>query len=295
VEKMRAQPGVRHPIAAYCLLAFAITWGAKYLQHILTADGNIPAFNAALIGRTGPSIAALLLVWWTVGGKGLRTIGSSLVDARPGWPLLTFAASFEVIFFSAITATDLLFSDRPRAVQWLTVGGAIPSLVGTFITGIILWGLPEEIGWRGWMLPKLQDRFPPFTASLILAAVATLWHLDPWKIPDIASAGAGLYLPGRLPDAVERLIITVPFTLVITWFYNRTGGSLLAMIFFHSGSNTAYFWMEDVFGDLRSEFFQSGFLVGLIVIGVLFSILVLRQRGKAVTGTDLFRPTVSIT
>jgi membrane protease YdiL (CAAX protease family) len=120
----------------------------------------------------------------------------------------------------------------------------------------------------------------PFSASLVLAAAATVWHVHPNSLSEIATSKEGTYLIGHYPEVIERLIITIPFTLVITFIYNSTRGSLLLMMIFHSASNTSYFWVDETFGIVKSDFFKTAVLLALLVTGIVFSLLVMNQKNK---------------
>jgi membrane protease YdiL (CAAX protease family) len=126
----------------------------------------------------------------------------------------------------------------------LALGNSLPSSeqsiqgsAGLQIVGVIVLvflnelvqagGLPEEAGWRGYALPRLQARFSPLTASIILGPIWALWH-GPLLIGMLQEAG-----PWRM--LVRILMIGVAFT----WLYNRTGGSLLAVMLLHAAWNTA--------------------------------------------------------
>jgi membrane protease YdiL (CAAX protease family) len=270
-----------HPLTAYCLLAFAITWGLKYAYALVKADYGMPAFNFSLIAQFGPSLSAVFLIALTEGREGLRRTGQSLLNWRvgPGWILL--AAGFEPVLFLSITLLYWVNYGAFPATSAFSILAGVGSLVVTFLIGVVRWGLAEEIGWRGWMFPKLQHRMSPFKASIILAIVTTLWHVHPYDLSEVATSKDGAYLTGSFPEVVERLIISIPIVLVITFIYNNTKGSLLLMMIFHSASNTSYFWVEETFGIVRTEFFRTSFLSALLILTVVFSIVVIRQKNKA--------------
>jgi uncharacterized protein len=272
-------------VTAYCLLAFLITWGSKYLNSIIVTGNDLPAFNISLIGKFGPSIAAVILIALTEGKIGLRRTVQSMLNWRVGARWILMAALFEFVMFSSFVLLYWIRYDAFPALNGAAIVSGTFSLIQTFIVGIFIWGLAEEIGWRGWMFPKLQNRLSPFNATMILAAVTTLWHIHPNSLSQIAVSKTDVYLIGTYPEFVERLIITIPISLVITYIFNNTQGSLLAMIFFHSGSNTSYFWIKETFGVVETGFFKTSFLVTLIIIAIIFSILVLRQKDKKIFHT----------
>lgn len=193
------------------------------------------------------------------------------------------AVGFEPVVFLTIAALYwVLYGGFPATSAWSVLMG-VASVGLTFVIGLVRWGLAEEIGWRGWMFPKLQTRMSPFKASIILAIVTTLWHVHPYNLSEITTSKEGAYLIGYFPEVVERLIITVPFVLVITFIFNNTKGSLLMMMMFHSASNTSYFWIDETFGVVKSVFFKTSFLLALLVMAIVFSIMVINQKNKVLS------------
>ena len=95
---------------------------------------------------------------------------------------------------------------------------------------LIVNGLGEETGWRGYALPQLQRRFGPVTATVILSAAWAGWHIPQFfslhSFRDFSVAMVPVWLIGLFSGAV-----------VMTWLYNRTGGSILACAVFHGMYN----------------------------------------------------------
>jgi uncharacterized protein len=246
----------------------------------MVSGNDLPAFNISIIGKFGPSIAAIILIAITEGTQGLQRTVKSILNWRVGARWILIAALFEFVMFSSFVLIYWIRHDAFPAVDGAAIISGTFSLIRTFIVGIFIWGLAEEIGWRGWMFPKLQNRMSPFNATMILAVVTTLWHIHPNSISQIAVSKEGVYLAGYFPEVVERLIITIPIDLVITYIYINSKGSLLVMMIFHSASNTSYFWIDEMLGVVKTNFFKTSFLVTLIIIAVVYSILVLRQTDK---------------
>jgi uncharacterized protein len=270
----------KYPVISYCILALTITWGLKYLYASVKASQGMLAFNFSLIAQFGPSLSAIFLIALYEGKDGLKRTLISIINWRVGWGWLLLAATFELVLFLGFTGIYWYRYKELQVAAGFNLITGVSSLVGTFIIGLFRWGLAEEIGWRGWMFPKLQDRMSPFKASLILAVVCSLWHLDPHSFSKILSSQNGMYITGYYPVVVERLIITIPITLVITYIFNNTKGSLLPMIIFHSASNTAYFWVKDAFGITQTDFFKTLFLLAMLILMIPFSILVIKQKKK---------------
>jgi membrane protease YdiL (CAAX protease family) len=279
---LRALPNAvqRYPVLLYVLLALSVTWGCKYAYALVSPQPGMIPFNFGLIASWGPSIAAVLLISLKEGKPGLLALLKRLMQWRVGVRWLFFAMLFEpVLFFSITLAYRLWYGYLPMpAGTSLTVASL--SLLLTFIIGIFRWGLAEEIGWRGWMLPRLLERWSPFTATMILAVVTTIWHVHPMAFPDIFTIKEGTCLVGYYPEVVERLIITIPITLAETYLFYQVRGRLLPFLLFHSASNSSYFWVMETFGITQSCFFKTSFLLALILIGIVFSVLVHRLPHK---------------
>jgi membrane protease YdiL (CAAX protease family) len=131
-------------------------------------------------------------------------------------------------------------------LAWLLVGGPVRGPLAATLRGngfaplgtlVLLWSfnlifggsLGEEIGWRGFALPRLLERHGPSTASSLLAVAWALWHA-----PIDLTYGFGLQGPGAL---VVRLLWTWPVTVIFTFFFLRARGSLLAPLALHTSFN----------------------------------------------------------
>jgi membrane protease YdiL (CAAX protease family) len=122
-------------------------------------------------------------------------------------------------------------------VIYRTTGGLLPAsvplplplplllLLYFVYVGLFHGGLDEELGWRGYALPRLQTRYGALMASVILGVLWACWHLPAWLLP--GSTQAGLSFPVFLLGVVVASII-------YTWVYNSTGGSLFLIVVLHT-------------------------------------------------------------
>jgi hypothetical protein len=133
----------------------------------------------------------------------------------------------------------------------LLLGAAVVSpprlSMGLVVELVLLGGLWEEPGWSGYALPKLQERFAnqpngPLIAALTLGAFRAIWHLP-------------LFLYGHL-FWFDILIFSFAFQLIIAWVFNRSGGSVPAVILLHFMSNLLGSGMNPVFdGAARTTYY----------------------------------------
>lgn len=168
-----------------------------------------------------------------------------------------------MIFFPTLFLVGWLLANLPEkefAISKLhnDIVDIIKILVLTFSFNLILGGsMGEEIGWRGFTLPLLLKSFNPIKASLILGLIWAFWHF-PIDITSSTTIG---------PLAViHRFIWTLPLTLIFTWFYLNTGGSLLIALLLHTSIN--------ILPDLGFQNYEMSVMVMtvlLIVAGIIIS------------------------
>jgi membrane protease YdiL (CAAX protease family) len=125
-----------------------------------------------------------------------------------------------------------------------------------FLYNVIYGGLSEEPGWRGFALPRLQAEFSPLVSSLILGVLWAVWH---------APARFGGIEAKSLSDTLVEWVLIVLVTVLFTWFFNRTKGSILVTALLHPAMNTT--------GN-----FLTGSLGALILLFVFMVLVVVLDR-----------------
>jgi membrane protease YdiL (CAAX protease family) len=172
-------------------------------------------------GSFGPSvsIAAIVVVSITTGKRGVVALLRQLTRWRVGWRW--YAVAFGLPLAATLLAVSLnvwLGAPLPTADQL----AGWPSAVLLLPLYFLLFGAAEELGWRGYILPRLQRRHGALLATLLLAVISILWH-------------APLFLAGSIPWSDLAFIVTG--YLVLTWLYNSTGGSVLLVMLSHATLN----------------------------------------------------------
>jgi membrane protease YdiL (CAAX protease family) len=110
-----------------------------------------------------------------------------------------------------------------------------------FLYNVIYGGLSEEPGWRGFALPRLQARFNPLVSSLILGVVWAVWH-TPGKFGGIEASS--------LSDTITEWVLIVLVSIIFTWLFNRTKGSILVTALIHPAMNTTGNFLNASIGTL---------------------------------------------
>lgn len=223
----------QHAVAIYFAVTFLLSWGGIV---IMLGPGGLPATNeqmektgalAYLAMLVGPSVAGVLLTGLVSGRAGLRDLLARSLRWRVGarWyaaallliPSLAAAVPLALSRFSA----DFL----PVIVTTEDKGGIL--LSGT-IAGLMV-GIFEEVGWTGFVVPRLRRRYSILSTGLMLGLVWGAWHfLLFWEPRSFFEALAFAVLLGRLFSWLPAA------RLLLVWVYSRTESVLAAMLM-HAG------------------------------------------------------------
>jgi len=177
----------------------------------------------------GPGLAAILLSLLTEGKAGVQELFRPIRRWRVGIQWYIFILFFPVGQWVVARALDIVLG------QSYKLGASpIPSEFGPeqaiMLPFVIVFafpnGLGEELGWRGFALPKLQARWNALVSSVIIGLFWGLWHIPTWIAQGFTDLSA-------LPLFVE-VVSMVPLTVLFTWVYNNTDGSLLLVWLFHA-------------------------------------------------------------
>ncbi|MEO8107235.1 MAG: type II CAAX endopeptidase family protein [Actinomycetes bacterium] len=188
----------RHPLAAYVLLAYSLSWTLWGLAYL---GGGTPAL---VVGAFGPAVAAWLVTRWT--GGSVRAWLQPLLRWRVPLRFYLYALGLPAALFGVMNVVLTLLGEPVDAGRLRTV---LPSYLVTFVFVALLGGGQEEPGWRGFALDRLQASHSPLVATLLLGLVWGLWHLPLY--------GLGFVGP-------------MMFVFFYTWLYNRTGSVLLCVL-----------------------------------------------------------------
>jgi len=220
----------------YFAVTFAWTW-LFWLIAIVMGFGSDtgPGIVLQLLGVLGPMVTGITFTYLTQDKAGRRDYWSRIVDPRRmgiKWFLVV------VLFVPALSVLAALI-DKLAGGTGATWGEAIlqfPSQPLAIIPSVLFASLIpfiEELGWRGYVLDRMQSRWSALMSSLILGVVWALWHLPLFFIQGTYQQGLGvgtlafwLFFAGVVP-------LTVPFT----WVYNNTRRSTLAVIILHAMVN----------------------------------------------------------
>lgn len=230
---MRAAWAVRHPIATFVVFAYAITWIIA-LPLLASARGLIAIpvpFALHYLTAYGPLLAAVIVTGLIGGRDGLRDLLRRALKWRVGMRWLLVGA-FSLIGLFALAA--LIAAALGRPLPNLRTLGAINYLPNLGLLAWVMWigtsGLGEEMGWRGFALPRLQRNHSALAATLILSLIWIGWHA-PFFFYLTTYVQLGL---GFVPFFALGILAGA---IVLTWLYNSTHGSVLVVALWHGALN----------------------------------------------------------
>jgi uncharacterized protein len=205
----------RYPLIVFFVLAYVFSWWTWPLYAFGLSPSPIIAF--------GPFLAAILVLALTTGKGGVVTLLRRMVRwrVRPVWYAVALLLPVAISGGAALLNVVVLGASAPSPAEL----GAWSGLVPTFFLLLLVPGTGgawEEPGWRGYALPKLQGGHSALLASLILGVVWAFWHLPLMVIGQI-----------HLSDPV----FIVAWTVVLTWVFNNTNGSVLIAMLMHNIHN----------------------------------------------------------
>jgi uncharacterized protein len=213
----------------YIVIAFAFTW-TFWLLATLEARGLISSLPvpALFLGAFGPMVAAVVLTAQEGGRAGLRSLLSRVVHWRvaPFW--YGVALLGPIVLTLGAMALHVLLGGQPPDL--LAMVGALPTVLALSVYMFIQVGIGEEIGWRGYALPKLQTGYSALVSSVILGVLWALWHLPLFFNPATSYSNTPFWV---------FLVFLLPFPIVYTWIFNSTGGSVLMAMILHAVTNAS--------------------------------------------------------
>ena len=257
----------RFPLVAFFVMAFLFSWIAV---SPLILNRTLPVEPFQILGAlVGPTLSAIIVTAILEGRKGVGNFLKRYFQWRAGftwWLFVLFGILIALNTFAALILGISIWAEFFK-----NIGLILPTYLITLLIGVILGPLWEEPGWRGFALPRLQGQFGPILGTLILGVLWALWHLPG-------------YLGGWMTVGIIPLILSsMAFSIIATWVYNNTRGSILLMILLHSSSNAAISIGSRVLptnlSDGMNSFVYGGWIPA-ITYSIIAMVVIIVTRGK---------------
>jgi membrane protease YdiL (CAAX protease family) len=282
----------RYPLVFYFIIAYVGTWLVWSLFVLSQNGAGLLPFRSPMsymitifVGQIfGPTLAALVLTGVTEGKAGLRRFMDRIVQwrVRIQWYLFVLIGIPAIMSFGTIVLPEIRQSFKPFENP---VSELLSYLVFYVYPALIIGGpLFEELGWRGFAQPRLQERFGPIVASLILGLLWAFWHMPIWF--------SGQWTVPSIPNIAYYVFFITAVTFIITWIFNNTKGSVLMAILAHASMDAfpnAILWpLYPATGKMTDYRLFYGYMGLALGFGVTAMLIIIFTRGRL--GYQHYRP-----
>ena len=251
--RLRQRPGDPKSPFRFFGLVFALSvpfWAAG----ALTARQLLPALPISALGFICPAAAAAMLTYRESGTAAVaallkRSFDLDRIKAK-GWLVVAIALQPGVMGLSYLA---IRLAGTPVPAPQLSLLPALGLLLAFFVAA-----LGEELGWSGYAIDPLQERYGALLASFMVGCVWAVWHYIP------------LLQAGRSPAFIAWWSLgTLASRVLIVWLYNNTGKSVFVAAVFHAMINLTWqlFPVNGSFYDPRVTGLAGALVAAVVVIG----------------------------
>lgn len=266
------------PFLFFLIFTFAISFITGFPTVFVPGKFEVLSY----LSNFGPALGALIVVGVAEGTDGIKNLVRSLFQWR-----VKFIWYLVVLLGPALTMVTavLLYnmfgenSSVPNLNDWISI---LPQhlivIISLFLFMMVgIWG--EEIGWRGFALPKLQKAYHPLLASLILGVIWAIWHLPAFFIENSQQAQLGM---------TYFFLATLGYSILYSWVYNGSKESLFMIWLLHSANNATVSYTMLFFKPLTNEPVFSLAVLGLFnALVILFTKFNLLYKREAYAGKSI--------
>ena len=262
----------RYPLFAYFALAYSIAWGGILIinfysgfhlfhgESVLSKGIGGQLMGVWLVMLSAPCIAGLFLKRMVDGKEGVKQLFSSMTRWKVSirWyiaALLIIPALLVPIIYS------LVLISKNYAPGLMVAMGIGAGLIGGFF---------DEIGWTGFALPKLQSKYTPFIAGIILGIIHTFWHLFADYL-----GGISFYKELYLFHFLLWIIALTAFRLLAVWIYNHSKSLLLAQLTHASFTGSQLIFGPPAATPTEAVLWYGAFTAALCIV---VSIIILKDK-----------------
>ena len=212
----------------FVILAFTLSWlGAVSASVVLGAWAQGDEWRTYLLTAPttwGVALAACLAASRAGGSAAVATLWSKL---RPQRRHLSW---FLALPPAGLAITWIAFAVSGSALPLGSGDLSMPALLAHFALQLVILGIGEELGWRGWLLPRLHDRGTLLRATTWTAVIWLAWHLPK--------------LLGPVAVTLPLAVVILSSAVLLSYIWRRTDGNVLVAAVAHVSINTPVYWIE---------------------------------------------------
>lgn len=222
---LRAGTGLAGRAAPFVWLTLGVSWLAWAASGLIadSPDGSPVAFALWAVGGMAPALVALGLTA-RAGGQ----TWTALLQTLRRWRLGRW--STVLLLPLPVATAAVLIAIAVGWAAWEPSGLAQWYLLPVMVLGGVIFGGVEEIGWRGYLQPRLQADTSALAANLLLGIIWALWHLPLFALDGSTQAS--------LPFG-WFVLQSIALSVVFGWVRNRTGSTLLVVLL-HGSVNASF-------------------------------------------------------
>jgi membrane protease YdiL (CAAX protease family) len=264
----------RHPLFFFFFISYAGSW-IVMMPYVLSIWGILPGDYSILYiikPFAGPMLAAIIMTGITEGKSGLLRLRDRLKQRSAGWKWYMFILlGIPILILIGIIVQPGLLASFKGVTPFLLV--TYPAYFFSVVFGV---ALPEEIGWRGFALPRMQPRYGPLWGTILLGVLWAFWHLLFFFTP-YHGGGPGTSFGMYLMNFSIFLLIVLAFAIIFTWVFNNTKGSVFISNLMHSSIDAPQLAWIPLFLAVNETTIN---LASLIAFGVPAILIVTLTRGR---------------
>jgi membrane protease YdiL (CAAX protease family) len=227
------------------------------------------------LGSFGPMIAAFIVTYILAGWRGVNDLLKKLGNWKVNWKWYMVVLVIPVLLVVVAGYTDEIINQQSFTMKGFSTNAELPQFgpLAYFLFNFFTFGIGEETGWRGFALPALQKKYSALASTLILSIGWACWHIPSFIYRPLYSqmdmAGIAGFFMSMLMGSV-----------ILTWLYNSTKGSLLIVAVFHAV-------IELMFMSANVTIKMSSYMGAAFMVAAIAIILLTRPRNLSLTERQL--------
>jgi hypothetical protein len=256
-----------YPLASFIVVSFIYSW-TLWLLMILSKQGMLPFnFPTNFLGSFGPAIGAIVVSLIISGRKGLKELFGRLKIMKVS--ALSYSVALLFIVIVTVIALAIFYFAIDSSVSFGKIDSWLNAVIYFFVIFFLGGPLGEEIGWRGFLQPKLMERFSPIVASLIIFAIWFAWHIPLFWLEGAAQQGSSM---------LNFATMVLCMSFLFTWLYLKTKGSLMLALLFHTSINYVSAYITPIVLPFTEQSKAFGQIFSITIIALTILIVLIERK-----------------